>query len=76
MIQRVNQAFADGKLSARHAYQMKADIRAVASDEPNQEFSDEQSRQIAGRLNELNIALDKDLHGPSSVAASPDAIPK
>lgn len=65
MIQRVNQAVASGKMTGKQASQMKADIKSTTAQLPDKEINDELSKKISSNLNKINVALEKDLRGPS-----------
>lgn len=65
MIQRVNLAVSQGKMTAKKAAEMKAEIRQTMAEVPEKDLSDEQSKQIASNLNKISGSLEKDLRGPS-----------
>lgn len=65
MIQRVNLALSQGKVTGRQAAEMKGEIRAVMANMPDKDLTDEQSREIASSLSKINNSLDKDFRNPS-----------
>lgn len=65
MVQRVNQALNDGKMTAKRAVQLKAEIREIAAEVPEKDISEDLSKQVAAGLNKINNDLDKDLRQPS-----------
>ncbi|MBX9689638.1 MAG: hypothetical protein K2X27_23205 [Candidatus Obscuribacterales bacterium] len=65
MIQRVNQAVAEGKMTHKKAQDLKAEIAAASAQMPEKDLSEELSHKIAGNLNKINVVIEKDLRGPS-----------
>src|SRR5262249_28364652 len=65
MIQRVNMAVSQGKMTSRQASEMKGEIRSVMANMPDKDMTDEQSKQIASSLSKINNNLEKDFRNPS-----------
>ena len=65
MIQRVTLAVNQGKMTAKKAAEMKAEIRQTMAELPAKDISEEKSREIASNLNRISGSLEKDLRGPS-----------
>lgn len=63
--QRISYGISAGKLSNKRAAQLRAEIAEAVADMPEQDLSDEKSKQIASDLNKINASVEKDLRGPS-----------
>jgi hypothetical protein len=58
MIERVNQAVAEGRINGRRGYQIKSEIKSVATQVPEKDISDEQAKKIAFELTRINNDID------------------
>lgn len=77
MVQKINKSVGSGRLSARKATELKAQIAtATAEITPElKEMNDAQAKKIAGNLNQINTEMDRELslylRPPSLTAARP-----
>lgn len=65
MIQRVNLAVSQGKMTNKKAAQLKAEVRAAMADMPEKEITEEQTKKIATELSRISGVVEKDMHNPS-----------
>ena len=75
MIQKINKANGAGRLSARKAAELKAQIATATTAIPEKDATDEQIKKVASSLNQINTEMDRELslylRPPSMTAARP-----
>lgn len=65
MIQRVNKAVGDGKLSSKRAVELKTEIAAATAELPQTDISEAAAKKIATALNTINVSIEGQLRPPA-----------
>ncbi len=69
MLQRLNQAVTNGKLSNKKAFELKKEIAQATEALAGEDFSEADAKKVSISLSQLNTEIDKNMKSPSMTAS-------